>query len=246
MPLIYVSAITPDGVAGSRARPFSSDNREHFSRQTGAGNACIGQAANPTGSPFLFVFAAIAAVFSAVLLFYSPAAAQEKLLIGKGKIVGGSTGQMSDDVRPVGRFLPQPAPLSPGGSGQPVLVYRNPDAAWQNYNRVMLDRISVIAGAESQLRSVSEDDRRGVANYFYGIVYNALSTRCAMVNKPGPGTMRIRIALVDAKTPNKLVNTAATYTPYARTAYSVASRVFNKGVGYFAGNATAQAYAVDA
>ena len=67
-----------------------------------------------------------------------------------------------------------------------------------------------------------------------------------MVNKPGPGTMRIRIALVDAKTPNKLINTAATYTPYASTAYSIVSRAFNKGVGYFAGNTTVQAYAVDA
>src|SRR3954453_13918951 len=206
----------------------------------------IGQAANPTGSPFLFVFAAIAAISGAMLLFHSSVAAQEKPLIDKGRIIGGSTSQMSEGVRPVGRFLPQPALLSPGGSGQPVLVYRNPGAAWQNYNRVMLDRISVIAGAESQLRSVSEDYRRGVANYFYGIMYNALGTRCTMVNKAGPGTMRIRIALVDAKTPNKLVNTTATYTPYASTAYSIASRVFNKGVGYFAGNATAQAYAVDA
>ncbi|MGE0260412.1 MAG: DUF3313 domain-containing protein [Alphaproteobacteria bacterium] len=184
--------------------------------------------------------------FGAGLLCQSSALAQEKPLIDKGRIIGGSTGQMRDDVRPVGKFLPQPALLRPGGAGQPVLVYRNPGAAWQNYNRVMLDRVSVMAGPESQLRSVSENYRRGVANYFNGIAYNALSTRCTMVSRPGPGTMRIRIALVDAKTPNKLINTAATYTPYASTAYSVASRVFNKGVGYFAGNATAQAYAVDA
>ena len=206
----------------------------------------IGQAPQPTKASSLPVSTAIAAVFGMLLLFPSPAPAQDKPLIDKGKIVGGSTSQMSGDVRPVGRFLPQPNLLRPGGSGQPVLVYRNPNAAWQNYNRVMLDRISVIAGPESQLNGVPENYRRGVANYFYGIIYNSLSSRCAMVNKPGPGTMRIRIALVDAKTPNKLVNTAATYTPYASTAYSIASRVFNKGVGYFAGQATAQAYAVDA
>src|SRR3954447_10842702 len=135
----------------------------------------IGQAANPTGSPFLFVFAAIAAISGAMLLFHSSVAAQEKTLMDRGRIVGGSTSQMSDDGRPVGRFLPQPALLSPGGSGQPVLVYRNPDAAWQSYNRVMLDRISVVAGPESQLSGVPQDYRRGVANYFYGIVYNSLS-----------------------------------------------------------------------
>src|SRR4051812_37025651 len=173
----------------------------------------IGQAADPTRRPPLRISRTLAAILGVVLLAQSSASAQDKPLIDTGRIVGGSTGQMRDDVRPVGRFLPRPALLTAGGSGQPALVYPNPHTARPNYNRVMLDRISVIAGPESQLRNVSEDYRRGVANYFYGIEYNALSTRCTMTNKPGPGTVRIRMALVDAKTPNRLVNTAATYTP---------------------------------
>ena len=55
-----------------------------------------------------------------------------------------------------------------------------------------------------------------------------------MVTAPSPGTMRMRFALVDAKIPNSAVNTVATYTPYASTAYSLASLAFNNGVGYFA------------
>ena len=34
--------------------------------------------------------------------------------------------------------------------------------------------------------------------------------------------MRMRFALVDAKIPNATVNTVATYTPFASTAYSLA------------------------
>jgi hypothetical protein len=49
--------------------------------------------------------------------------------------------------------------------------------------------------------------------------------------------MRMRFALVDAKIPNATVNTVATYTRYASTAYSLASLAFNNGVGYFAGTA---------
>ena len=67
-----------------------------------------------------------------------------------------------------------------------------------------------------------------------------------MVTAPSPGTMRMRFALVDAKIPNSTVNTVATYTPYASTAYSLASLAFNNGVGYFAGTATAERYATDA
>jgi hypothetical protein len=56
----------------------------------------------------------------------------------------------------------------------------------------------------------------------------------------------MRFALVDTKVPNATLNTVATYTPYASTAYSAASFVFNKGVGYFAGTATGEGYATDA
>jgi hypothetical protein len=62
----------------------------------------------------------------------------------------------------------------------------------------------------------------------------------------GPGTFRIRFALVDAFHPNPVVNTVATHTPYASTVYGAASVLFNYGVGYFAGTATAEAYGIDA
>ena len=63
---------------------------------------------------------------------------------------------------------------------------------------------------------------------------------------PGPGTLVLRFALVDASTPNAAVNTVATYTPYVSTAYGLASVAFNNGVGYFSGTATAEFYAIDA
>jgi hypothetical protein len=56
----------------------------------------------------------------------------------------------------------------------------------------------------------------------------------------------MRFALVDAKFPNATVNTVATYTPYASTAYGLTSLAFNNGVGYFGATATAEGYATDA
>src|SRR5262249_48563600 len=81
---------------------------------------------------------------------------------------------------------------------------------------------------------------------FYSYLYAAFKTRCEMVRSAGPGTMRLRVALTDATTPNAKVNTVATYAPYVSTAYSVASFAFNKGVGYFAGTAAAEGYVTDA
>jgi hypothetical protein len=162
-----------------------------------------------------------------------------------GQIIGGGTKQMAD-VQPVAGFLPEPSLLHRGGAGQADLVYRNPTVNFASYNKVLLEPVAIWAAPDSQLNTVPVDQRQAAANAFYSDLYNALSGRCQMVNSPSPGTMRMRFALVDAKIPNATVNTVATYTPYASTAYSVASLAFNNGVGYFAGNATAEGYARDA
>ena len=162
-----------------------------------------------------------------------------------GQIVGGGTKQIAD-VQPVAGFLPDPSLLRRGGSGQADLVYRSPTANFASYNKVILEPVAIWAAPDSQLNTVPVEQRQAAANTFYSDLYKALSRRCRMVTSPSPGTMRMRFALVDAKIPNATVNTVATYTPYASTAYSLASLAFNNGVGYFAGTATAEGYATDA
>jgi hypothetical protein len=63
---------------------------------------------------------------------------------------------------------------------------------------------------------------------------HALSKRYQMVTSPSSGTLRLRIALTDATTPNATENTVATYPHYVSIADSLASLAFNNGVGYFA------------
>jgi hypothetical protein len=161
-----------------------------------------------------------------------------------GQVVGGATRQMTN-VQPVGGFLPEPGLLQPGGNGRPALFYRNPSVRMGAYTKIMLDPVEIWAAPDSQLNTLPMDQRNAAANTFYSDLFTALKKRCTMVTKPGPGTLRMKFALVDTKLPNAAVNTVATFAPYASTAYSVASVAFNGGVGYFAGNATAEGYAVD-
>jgi hypothetical protein len=111
---------------------------------------------------------------------------------------------------------------------------------------VILEPVAIWAVPDSQLNNVPVDQRQAAAKAFYSDLYKAPSRRCQMWTAPAPGTMRMRFALVDAKIPNATVNTVATYTPYANTAYGLASLAFNNGVAYFAGNATAEGHAKDA
>lgn len=166
-------------------------------------------------------------------------------MVQPGQIIGGGTKQMSD-VQPVAGFLPDPSLLRRGGSGQADLVYRSPTANFASYNKVILEPVAIWAAPDSQISSVPAEQRQAAADRFHSDLYNAISKRCRIVTSPSPGTMRMRFALVDAKIPNATVNTVATYTPYASTAYGLASLAFNNGVGYFAGTATAEGYATDA
>ena len=109
----------------------------------------------------------------------------------------------------------------------------------------MLDPVQIWTSPGSQLSKVPVNQRTAAANTFYSDLFNAMEKNCTMSSKPGPGTLRMKFALVDAELPNPVVNTAATYVPYASTAYSAASFLFNGGVGYFAGTATAEGYATD-
>jgi hypothetical protein len=111
---------------------------------------------------------------------------------------------------------------------------------------VILEPVAIWTPPDSQLNTVPAAQRQAVADSFYSDLYNALKKRCQMVTSPSPGTMRMRFALVDAKIPSATVNTVATYTPYASTAYGLTSLAFNNGVGYFAGTATGEGYAADA
>lgn len=163
-----------------------------------------------------------------------------------GNIVGGATEEVKKDVHPVSGFLPQPDLLTPGPPGRPALVYFNPKANPAAYHKIWLEPIAVWAPPNSDLGSAPAQQQHDLANLFYSDLYDALKTKCTLVKKASPGTIRFRVALVDAKEPNAAVNTLANYTPYLKTAYRVSSKVFNKGVGYFAGTATVEAYATDA
>lgn len=161
-----------------------------------------------------------------------------------GQIVGGATKQI-DQVQPVNGFLPSPSLLQPGGNGRAALYYVNDQVPMSSYNKIMLDPVQIWTSPGSKLSAVPAKQRNAAANTFYSDLFTALNQNCAMTNTAGPGTMRMKFALVDAELPDPVVNTVATYTPYASTAYSAASFALNGGVGYFAGTATAEGYATD-
>jgi hypothetical protein len=92
----------------------------------------------------------------------------------------------------------------------------------------------------------SPKEQQALADAFYTDLYNAAAKRCKMVTEPGPGTMRWRIALVDASSVSPFMNTLSTYEPHVHLLDILAGYAFNDGVAYWVGEATAEGYAKDA
>lgn len=147
---------------------------------------------------------------------------------------------------PGSAFLPDPSLLQPGQPGQVDLVYLSPSANWGSYNKVMLDPVTIWSGRGSNMDKASPKEQKALADAFYTDLHNAVSKQCQMVTQPGPGTMRWRIAIVDASSANPFLNTLSTYEPHVHLLDVVAGYAFNDGVAYWVGQATAEGYATDA
>ena len=165
--------------------------------------------------------------------------------VQKGQLVGGGTLQIAG-AQAVDGFLPKPELLGPGGNGRPVQVYVKPGEDFHGYTQVLLDPVVIVSGPNSQLATVTPEQRDALANSYYADLHKTLSKHCSVTDKAGPGVLRLQFALTDATSSNATVKTVATYAPYVSGAYTAASVLFNKGVGYFAGTASSEAYGSDA
>lgn len=97
-------------------------------------------------------------------------------------------------------FLKDYSQLKPGAEGQALLLYVDPAAKFSAYDSILMEPIAVYASAEdSALNKVPEEELQELLNYFDATVREQLAGDYTFVNQPGPGTMRLRIALTEAK-----------------------------------------------
>ena len=90
----------------------------------------------------------------------NPIQQQPNATLQVGQLIGGGTKQITVDSLQVGKFLPQPELLTPGGRGKAGLVYLDPSVDFFSYHKVLLDPVAIWAGPNSELNSVPADQQR--------------------------------------------------------------------------------------
>ena len=86
--------------------------------------------------------------------------------------------------------------LTPGGKDQVDLRYVNPTAKWTQYNKIMIDPVTFWGGESTQ---VSGSDQQMLVNYFHQQLVAELGKKFELVDKPGPGVMKLDVAMLDAE-----------------------------------------------
>lgn len=133
-----------------------------------------------------------------------------------------------EDVKPSGFLGADAAKLEPGGPGQPALMYRNPMAKWSSYHKMLLDPVTFWRDPGAPDEGISMTDRQKLADYFYSVIYQAMSKQITMVSKPGPGVLRVQVALTKAVPSRVGLDVISTVVPQAVVISSLKDAVTGK------------------
>ncbi len=141
-------------------------------------------------------------------------------------------------------FLGDYSMLEKGEKGEALQIYKNPDADWSSYSKILLDPIAIWTRAEKQIDSTPHEDLQRLANNFYGLIHKELAKDYEMVKEPGSRTMRIQIALTDVEKSWAAVDTVTSIIPVGIVIS--AAKEFATGKPSFVGEVSAEAKVLDA
>ncbi|TMB43137.1 MAG: DUF3313 domain-containing protein [Deltaproteobacteria bacterium] len=96
-------------------------------------------------------------------------------------------------------FLDDYSLLRKGGPGDVALVYRDPDAHWTSYDKVLFEPVTLWRSGRKSLDPVPEGDLLRLIADLEGAVRRHLGDGFELVEEPQPGAMRIRLAITEAR-----------------------------------------------
>lgn len=129
-------------------------------------------------------------------------------------------------------FLSDYSQLHKGTRDEAQLLYIKPKVDLRKYDKIILDPIKIYsAPKDSALRKISNEDLQKLINYFDATIRANLADNFTFVTTPGPGVMRFRIALTEAKSANVPLDLASSVIPIGLAISTIKSVTVGRGVG---------------
>jgi hypothetical protein len=123
-----------------------------------------------------------------------------------------TSGYAEEEVKYSG-FLTDYPEFKPDPKGSLDLVYLQEGVDFKSYNKVMFDHVLFLVKDDAKYKGIHVDELRQLADSFHMAVVDALEGAYPLVSEPGPGVLRIRVAITDVKASNPFLNTITTILP---------------------------------
>jgi hypothetical protein len=128
-------------------------------------------------------------------------------------------------------FLGDYSQLSPGGENRAALVYIKPGADLKPYNKLMFERVVVLLSDSADYRAIDPTTLKELADYYQNAIFAAVKDGYEIVAQPGPGVLRVRVAITEIKPSKPVANTLSTITPPGMLISSVTKLASDENLG---------------
>jgi len=122
-------------------------------------------------------------------------------------------------------------------------VYINEDTDWKSYNKMMLDDVVFFISDDADYKGFEAQEMADLGEAFQQAFIMNLVGAVEFTDKPGPGVMRIRLAVVNLKPSNSLTGTVTTVVPVGLALSIVKKAVTGSHIGM--GSAAVEAELLD-
>jgi len=116
-------------------------------------------------------------------------------------------GCAAKETAPVGAQIPFSTNLEPHPQNVQAMLYLNPDAPDVSYSRFIIDPVEIYQGKDNGFGDLPLEDIREMADFIPREITRIIGTDYPVVDKPGPGTMRIKLILVGLEKTNSVLRT---------------------------------------
>jgi uncharacterized protein DUF3313 len=123
-------------------------------------------------------------------------------------------------------------PPAEGSDQKAMLRYVNPNATWSSYNKIMMAPVTFWAADDSK---VSAADQQTLCDYAYNTFTKDLAKNFVLVDQPGPGVLKISVALTDATSAVPVLRSISVVVPQVRVLS--AAKMLATGTYAFVGSA---------
>ncbi len=122
-------------------------------------------------------------------------------IIFLGSVAGCATQQAAKSG-----FLSDYSQLKPDPAFDGARRYQNPAKPLNQYRKFLLDPVVVHFAPNAKGTAISPGEIKKLADYFHDRAVEELSKRYQVVQKPGPGVLRVRAAITDIEKTTPIMN----------------------------------------